>query len=367
MPSHIAAAYFNRSFSNKDPILDLSDAETRMLAAALGEPKQWQGSSDVPALRQVLSESPDVLKRIGEPLLAITVFTRGCSEGARFLLAEGVPFNVDTSRGNYNVLHEAAWAGNAEGLRAVFEAGAADIGSIADPHTGWPVNVTLMFWAAHGGFVELAKVLLEFGIGEFHDVPIKRNGERGDSPLLEALSPSPYGDPEKVAGRLTVAQLLLDDGVAYNLYAACARGDVDRLHALEAESPGVFTPDAAHTYDMTPLHWAARAGSLDCATILIKNHQADVNALNKSKRTPLQLATDENQVDMIKLLATHGADLDTQDKVGRTPLHRATYNGKAEAAEALLEAGADTTIQNKKGKTALEIARMGAKYLKDRG
>ena len=93
---------------------------------------------------------------------------------------------------------------------------------------------------------------------------------------------------------------------------------------------------------------------------------AEVNALNKAQRTPLQLAAEGDQPEMIRLLARHGTDLKTQDRKGRTPLHRATYQGCAAAAEALLEAGADPTVLNKRGKTAFEIARKGAKYLKER-
>ena len=92
-----------------------------------------------------------------------------------------------------------------------------------------------------------------------------------------------------------------------------------------------------------------------------------VNALNKARRTPLQLAAKANRADMIRLLARHRADLNTQDKKGRTPLHRATYEGCVEAAEALLEVGADPTVVNKRGKTAFRDRQEGCEVLQDAG
>ena len=92
-----------------------------------------------------------------------------------------------------------------------------------------------------------------------------------------------------------------------------------------------------------------------------------VNALNKARRTPLQLAAKANRADMIRLLARHrGRPQHPRTRRGRTPLHRATYEGCVEAAETLLAVGADPTVLNKSGKTAFEIARKDAKYFKMR-
>ena len=67
----------------------------------------------------------------------------------KFLLDHGVPMLV--SEMGYNCLHEAAWTGTCtENLRHVFESGAADATgiSILKPHTGWPDNISLLYWAA---------------------------------------------------------------------------------------------------------------------------------------------------------------------------------------------------------------------------
>ncbi len=340
---------------------ELTPAERQLVAAAMGpDPKRWDGTPDVERMEEILAADPQVLDRIGEHLLQAAVGMRGCGQAVTFLLARGVPLEIDESA--YNVLHEAAWGGMEDTLRAVFEPGAADATcvSVLKPHVGWPDNLSLMYWAAWGGHVECARLLIRYGAGVHHELPIKGNGERGTTSLQEAVAPKDYS---RLEGRLAVARIFIEDGAYYDVFSACALNDTLRLKELIQE--GAEAVNAAEDYGMTPLHWAARAGSKECADMLLARG-AEVNALNKAQRTPLQLAAEGDQPEMIRLLARHGTDLKTQDRKGRTPLHRATYQGCAAAAEALLEAGADPTVLNKRGKTAFEIARKGAKYLKER-
>ena len=206
------------------------------------------------------------------------------------------------------------------------------------------------------------------------DIPIKGNGERGYLALHEALAPSPWGDVPGVErrwsigepstpGKLEVAQVILDAGANYDVYAACARDDVARVEVIFRAESGRVDPNSGHEFGMTPLHWASRVGAVDCARFLVE-HGANVNQENQAKRTPLPLAAEHDRTDMIRFLVKMGAEINAVDSKGRTPLHRATYEGKAKAAETLLELEADPSIPNKNGRTAFEIARKEAKYFK---
>ena len=242
---------------------DLTDAERQLIAAAMGpEPKRWDGRPDVERMGEILSDNPQVLDRIGKHLIQVVVGMKGCGPAVTFLLDHDVPLEIDESA--YNVLHEASWGGSmCDTLKAVFESGAADATcvSVLKPHVGWPDNLSLMYWAACGGHVECAKLLIEHGVGVHHELLIKGNGERGTTSLQEAVAPSHWGkDPSRLADRLAVARILIEDGAYYDIYSACALNDTARLQELIEEDPDVV--NATDDYGMTPLHWAARVGSM---------------------------------------------------------------------------------------------------------
>ena len=368
MSNGFAVSLFHGNwFLRNEPKLDLSHEERAFIVAALGHaPKRWDGKPDASRMTEMLAESPRILDRIGPRLLGGAVGMRGCGPTVKLLIERGVVLDIDKTA--YNVLHEAAWAGATDTLEAVFESGASDATpiSVKKPHTGWPDNVSLMYWAAWGGYPDLAKLLIAHGVGIHHQLAIKGNGERGTTSLHEAVAPGPWKDDNALRsnpGKREVARILIEDGAEYDAYAACGLGDVGHLQSLvDADAEVARVVDG---YAMTPLHWAARAGAVDCAEVLLA-HRADVDAQNKARRAPLQLAAEADQAEVIRLLAKHDADLNTQDRKGRTPLHRATYEGQVAAAEALLEVGADPTVRNKSGKNAFEIARKDAKYFKAR-
>lgn len=353
-------------FLREEPSPDITQVEGCFIEAAMGpEPGRWDGRPDLSRMTALLAEHPTVLDRIGTHLLTVVVGMRGCGGAVSFLLDRGVSFNIDPVA--YNVLHEAAWAGSADTLEAVFTSGAADATSVSveKPHTGWPANLSLMYWAAWGGFPEVARLLIAYGVGKHHELPIKGNGERGETSLHEAVAPGPWGDDDspRNQGKREVACMLIDDGAVYDACAAAGLNDTGRLKVLMNSNPGPTRMTGP--FGMTPLHWASRADSLECVQWLLESG-ADADARNDAHRTSLQLAAERGQTEAVKLLAEAGADLNTQDRKGRTPLHRATYEGNAETAEALLAEGADGTVLNRNGKTAFEIARLGASYLKKR-
>lgn len=352
-------------FRRNDPVLELTSGEIAFIEAALGpNPKKWDGSCqpDVSAMASVLKEHPNILDRIGTGLLKVCIAFPGSGPAVKFLLGQELHLNIDPTM--YSILHEAGHSGAADAVRVVFESGMTDATcvSVEKPHTGWPSNLSLLYWAAWGGYPEFARVCLEYGAEIHLELEIRGNGERGTTVLQECVAPSHWtAENRRSVGKKKTAEILLNAGAHYDVFTACARNDAARLRELLNQDPQIASnPDA---YGSTPLHWAARSNALECVRELLAL-KVELNAMNRSKRTAVQWAAEKNSAESIVLLAKAGADLDTSDGKGRTPLHRATFEGQVEAAEALIGCGADVTLVNKKGKTAFEIARKEARQFK---
>ena len=310
-------------------------------------------SPDVGRMTELIEARPGLLESIGPALACLTTTLPGCAASLRVVLQRGVPLRIDP--GKYNVLHEAS----AETARVVFEAGAADATAVAPSvHTGWPNNVSLLYWPAVFGCsedaVERTEILLDHGADP--EVKIQGNGERGNTVLQEAVSP--YGPGQE--GKRRVARKLLERGAFYDVFSACGLNDLARVREWARETDVNACQGEA---EMTPLHWAARGNAMACTRWLL-DRGAETDASTKAGNTPLHLAAERGAAEAVWLLVGRGADMSAQDRKGRTPLHRAAYNGHVDVAEVLIVCGADTRIETRTGKTPLQVARLDCKFLR---
>ncbi|RSL74131.1 hypothetical protein CEP53_000453 [Fusarium sp. AF-6] len=138
------------------------------------------------------------------------------------------------------------------------------------------------------------------------------------------------------------------------LYMAAEGNRVDAAKALVAQDAAV---DARNTRTQeTLLHRAAREGNLHATDILIEA-EADTNALDKERRTPLHVAA-THALQVAKSLLEAESHLDCRDSNGQTPLHVACGRGDdaADMVELFIRGGAETTTRDNDGQTPLHTA-----------
>ncbi len=103
----------------------------------------------------------------------------------------------------------------------------------------------------------------------------------------------------------------------------------------------------------TPLHVAAKSGSVKCVKFLIMV-SANVGARDKDFKTPLHLAAEEGHLKCVEELA-RVSDVNAKDYNLNTPLHLAAKNNVSTFLFMLNHQKVDTSLNNRNFKTGKEL------------
>jgi len=145
------------------------------------------------------------------------------------------------------------------------------------------------------------------------------------------------------------------------LHAAAAAGHLATVELLLdlGAAPGVCD-DGGHT----PLYCAANQCDIEGGANVVRalvQAGADVDACQGVKHcTPLHMAARRGSVEIAAALLDCGAAIEARDSLGDTPLRRAVNCSKPAVAELLLARGADIHSKGSKGLTPLSAARGSA-------
>jgi hypothetical protein len=133
---------------------------------------------------------------------------------------------------------------------------------------------------------------------------------------------------------------------------------VTRLLAAGADpnaSAGVQTP-SGEVVPTTALIVAVVCGMLEAGRLML-DAGADPSRVDGDGNTPLMLAAQNGQLEMLRLLLGRGVALDVLDpRHGFTAFHFACFDNQVECAEALARAGCDVRVKTMQGFTGQQLA-----------
>ena len=294
----------------------------------------WDSDLGFRTFEQLLSKFDDVNLKDKQKMtpLALAVFTQSPKQ-VKALIDRGADPNVqiDGRRfggGNQALILVAASLGDADSVQALVNGGA-KVGAVNS------LGQTPLHAAASNGG--------RTGFGNQDEKLIKRFAQTVEVLLSARADPN----TKNKDGRTPLAVAASQD------FFSAVELLVDKTQELDFELA-----------EGSLLHWAAKNGLAKTSKRLLSqpksnDSKVDLDGQNSNGQTPLQVAAENGNSEIVELLIANKANLDHVDKDGSTALLLAANAGQAEVVASLLGGGADTTKLDSSGHSALHLAAWG--------
>ena len=338
-----------------DPNTPLPSGETPLMEAAR--------RGNVATVRALLANkaNPNARESNGGQTALMWAVSQRQSAAVEALLDGGADVNAGSKTG-FTPLMFAAQQGDAATARILLRAG-------AKPNDAQPKKaLTPLMIATAMAHAEVTDVLLENGAK-----PDLVDAD-GYSALHRVVRDSDYGiNPASKDAVLTVVKSLLKHGADPNIRLTQdkekAAEEIRNGNIQQAERRSAVTVNEIILQGATPLFLAAEVNNLDVIKALVEAGADPVLATERGT-TPLIMAvgggTDVQRersleerataVETAKFLVEHGVDVNTAGQYGWTALHAAAYQGMNEVIEYLVSKGANIDQKDEFGQTALSIS-----------
>ena len=115
-------------------------------------------------------------------------------------------------------------------------------------------------------------------------------------------------------------------------------------------------PDIIDNAGYRPLHYAAQYGQVSAVRHLLEAGCKVSPQIAGTSGTPLHIAIDEEEHEIVQLLLKNEADIEACDGIGERPMHIAARRGHLATIAQLREGGASLEVENKHGETPIITA-----------
>jgi ankyrin repeat protein len=182
------------------------------------------------------------------------------------------------------------------------------------------------------------------------------------SQFSHAQTPEQIADFAKAAkfDNVSEVNLLLKKGINPN--TVDANGNPMLILAIRDKSTNVIDAllkdkridvDLSNNSGETPLMMASIEGNLPLVKTLVLGHKAQLDHIGW---TPLHYACAKGHLEVAQFLVANGAIVDSLSVGNTTPLMMAVQSGNEQLVKILLDKGADLQLKNSNGLTAIDIA-----------
>ncbi|XP_006880602.1 PREDICTED: transient receptor potential cation channel subfamily A member 1 [Elephantulus edwardii] len=241
---------------------------------------------------------------------------------------------------NASTLHHAAADGQVELMEMIVNDSCCDVVNVMDNYGNTPLH-----WAAEKNQVESVKFLLNRKAN-----PNLRNNSMM-APLHLAVQ---FGNIEVVKvlveHRSTNINLEGENGNTA-VVIACSKDNSEALQILFSKGAKMCIANKCGCF---PIHLAAFSGAKRCMELILQvgeengySRQCHINFVNNGKHSPLHMAVQSGDLEMIRICLDNGAQIDLMENGKCTALHFAATQGATEIVKLMLSSySGDSDIIN---------------------
>ncbi|KAL2766810.1 transient receptor potential cation channel subfamily A member 1 [Daubentonia madagascariensis] len=237
---------------------------------------------------------------------------------------------------NASPLHHAAAEGQVELMKMIINDSSCEVLNVMDDYGNTPLH-----WATEKNQVESVKFLLSKGAN-----PNLRNSNM--MAALHIAVQAMHNEVVKILTEHSSTNINLEgENGNTAVIMACTKDNSEALQTLFNKGAKTCKPNK---WGCFPVHQAAFSGAKKCMEIILKfgeehgySRESHINFVNNGKASPLHLAVQSGDLEMIKMCLDNGAHIDLMETGRCMALHFAATQGATEIVKLMISSYSGST------------------------